>query len=67
MITGIRGNKINAVQKSKYGKQTREEEGKMSTRPEAQRNTASAKSEDRRICPSIRAITKTTKADTTKV
>ena len=67
MTIGIRGNKINAVQKSKYGKQTREEEGKRSTRPEAQRNTASAKSEDHWTNPSIRARTETAEIGLTKV
>ena len=56
MIMGIRGNKISAAQKSECGKQTREEEGKRSTRPEAQRKTASAKPEGQRASPSIRAI-----------
>ena len=67
MIIGIRGNEINAGQKSKCGKQTREEKGKRSTRPEAQRNTASAKSESRRISPSIRAMTIIAKIEITKV
>ena len=62
-----RGNKVGAVQKSEYVEQTREEKGRISTRPEARGNTASAKSEGRQVNPSIRARTTAAKIDVTKV